>query len=1134
MNRSGVFRLVVLVAVVSTLAAVSGIANAGITWAPTNGDRSFGAPRVWNNNGAAAQDQLSGQTYPGTNTVAVSSDGTYDYIHAVVMSDGAGGAMDYNDMPGRTFKYPYFGAIVSYGGNDAPIRNLNAYGSPYYWEGDCGVMRPHLFTDDFGKYKGGFQVENLGASATGAFSAGVATITSTNLAHFDGVNVGDRVQLGAGTASTDTWLPTVFNRTVRGAGPASGNFDPISNAPYWKVASVPAWNQITLTPDTATAQPALAWYDGDTHFTGVNTHVNGQRVGSVNMFQGAAVGERVRISGATPSTYNGDWVIDSSPSLTPFEFTANPINGLAEPTDGMSSGNVTRLTDNYITHSIKGATRAGGTFRYLTDNVTTIGTGENVTVSGMVPTGWNITGNVTASGWSASGYYFEIANAGTPAAPTTVGIATVNSSPAATQIGTMIRGSDCSKVFYVRSRDDGVNWDGGGETVAGATGCTPSATCPSSNAFLVSGGPTNGDPDKSYLTELGAGEPTIQTFHEYVYVTFQVVSGDLGYGVEICPNDPRVEYIRVNNHYGDTDSWGPPIRITPSNGQLNLSDFTVDQSTGYLYLLYTDAVTGDIILLKSTNQGTTWVNPTTGGKVDINNYVYYSTYLPPDDPNSTKPPNPGIWCHNQSRILSGTGPSTWKYSDSWGYGLVNRVAAYADNVAVGYLKNAKGDRLVVKVSINGGTTFTHARCGTADPCSIHLANKGAGTLGPGFGGAPGDEVSCPWDYGVASTSPICNSNANDADFAMVAGPAETGTRIDFAWVQDGNDGKGWNTVVPNGLYFKEWTSANGWAPERLVACSEGKLGGPKSIGEPDAAVAISAAVSTTATRKVMNFTYTVGAYRTITTSSAHGLAQGDTVLIKGVTPDYWNGVFRVFSVPDATHFNIGDPAGGTAALPNLLAWGPPTATAFGTAARVNGGVQNDPCIGKPATTYYKSFNDPRLALWGTTGVGVTFVGCRIQNGTTVPTAELAPCSYGDPDWGPEILYKESGNSGAAWGADWSTAGGGENSCKYGAESVGGSYACLAQAWDVANYPYTKNPIGTSEATFRGSYAPDLVLDNPTEHTVNAPGCGQQAGGAPSVGCKRYVMFVGLSTGSSTTNPNYSAAYVTFLIKGTQT
>src|SRR5204863_137457 len=86
---------------------------------------------------------------------------------------------------------------------------------------------------------------------------------SSNLAHFDGIGVGDRIELGSGTAASDSFLPTVFNRRETGAGPVVGQADPLANAPVWVVSAGQtdvggAWNKIQLQPDVATAQAAVA------------------------------------------------------------------------------------------------------------------------------------------------------------------------------------------------------------------------------------------------------------------------------------------------------------------------------------------------------------------------------------------------------------------------------------------------------------------------------------------------------------------------------------------------------------------------------------------------------------------------------------------------------------------------------------------------------------------------------------------------------------------------------------------------------------------------------------------------------------------------------------------------------------
>lgn len=1125
MTGTRILRVAAIVAVV-LVTMTSGVANATITW-PASNSRTVNVPRLWDNYAQGAANEFSGDTQPGLNSVAMANNGSINFINYVGESDGAGGPIDYNNLPGRTFKYPYFGGNVAYGGNDAPITNLNATGATPYYDGDCGVMRPHLLTDDFGSYKGAWTPENAGVGATATLAAGgVMTLTSPILPHFNGLNVGDRIQLGAGTAAADKWVPAVFNRTATGAGTVAGNTDPITNAPYWKITGTPAWNQITATPDVATAVKitAASWAIPS---MGVPTFTFTSSRGGVSAFQGVADGQRITVSGMTPSAYNGTWIVSNSiagqgaPSATPNVFTVTTgVNGSAVPgvTPGAATvfGTATRVTDNFYTNSIVSATEAGTTATFTTsgaNNGLVGGSVETVVVSGMVPAGYNGTWTVTAA--TATTFTATLGVSGL-AASTTQGIATVNTATATTK-GTIIHGSDCARVIYARSTDDGATWDGGNSApVAGGAACTAGATCGVTDAFNVAGGATGGGV-KTVLSEMSTGGATVQAWNQYVFVTFFSISGAPHYPTDVCPHDPRIMYLRVNNNYGAWNAWGAPIRVTPLGSETNYPVFTVDKATGTIYILATDANSGNVVLYKSTDQGGTWSNVLVD-KFGVNGQAFRTRFMSPDDTagaalTPARVPNNASPCVNASRNLNGAG------EDSWGYGQHSDIAAYNGYVGVTYIKNL--DTVQAKISTNSGVTWTHQKC-PGSSCAIQLAAGGAAGLCPGFGCAGDVSKTCPWpfDQNPAGTPPrYCTDNrlygygawkANGA-LTVAAGPTATvgAARIDFAWVQDGGQGQPLGTptattITSNGLYFKEWTSTGGWANTRLVACSQGNAGGPASVGSLLGPTrAISGVTSTAATMTTNNIW-------TYTTSVAHGFAAGDTVHITGtvasvggaaplVTGMNYDGNFTIASVPTTTTFTVSGVA-------NLLS----NVGAGGTAQLVNNGVANDPCVGAAAVAKYSDFMEPALAMWGTSGVGIVFTGCAVN-----PNA--APCAgnragtgiLADP--GSQILYKESGNSGALWGADWSVKGGGGNGGAF--QEVTSLAAITAPATDVD--------------TWRISQSPDLAFDKPGD---SATGCTQVANGSPQVGCKRYVFFIGHSGGA---NPAYQNSYVQFLMTGVQ-
>lgn len=148
-----------------------------------------------------------------------------------------------------------------------------------------------------------------------------------------------------------------------------------------------------------------------------------------------------------------------------------------------------------------------------------------------------------------------------------------------------------------------------------------------------------------------------------------------------------------------------------------------------------------------------------------------------------------------------------------------------------------------------------------------------------------------------------------------------------------------------------------------------------------------------------------------------------------------------------------------------------------------------PCGSAPAPLVYNEAAATSVALFGTSGIGVTWVACPYT-----PTTPTAPCndktggSNADP--GSEILFKESWNDGATWWA-----------------GVSGSYERI-----VAN-TYTNSEVNEF---------PTLAYDKPG---AAAGGCAMGTQG-PEVGCVRYIYYMGRSKSFFD--------YVAFLNTGTQT
>jgi len=388
-----------------------------------------------------------------------------------------------------------------------------------------------------------------------------------------------------------------------------------------------------------------------------------------------------------------------------------------------------------------------------------------------------------------------------------------------------------------------------------------------------------------------------------------------------------------------------------------------------------------VYVIKSTTNGASWSPPI---KVGQGFGLVKASAQPP----TLNPAGPTTVCSNAYRTQT----------DNFGFGKTPVfIDAYNGIVGAAWTSNAAGDKLVAKVSNDGGTTwnangFTSACTpnGTGgNLCSQILTRGGAGGLCPGFACVAPTDATCPSPY----TAAACAIDTTIGGyFAVTAGPGPASTtRINFAWVNDSGVGRCVTPLtppndtctpqnVPRGLYFQEWlsdaTPADGgsWAPQRLVSCMRGATVAPVGV-----------------------------------------------------------------------------------------------------------------CAGKAAAVAYGDFSAPVLAMWGTTGVGVTWHGC-VYDGVNQP---LTPCnnvtnamSVPLTDPGSEILYKESGNSGTAWGGYWGLA--------------GGDFRV------VANNNFALRPV---------SDFPDMSFDNPSD-TIN--GCPtQDVDGSMVAGCQRIVSFTGRNNSYTT-------------------
>lgn len=136
----------------------------------------------------------------------------------------------------------------------------------------------------------------------------------------------------------------------------------------------------------------------------------------------------------------------------------------------------------------------------------------------------------------------------------------------------------------------------------------------------------------------------------------------------------------------------------------------------------------------------------------------------------------------------------------------------------------------------------------------------------------------------------------------------------------GTELNGFWIAAPAGYLLEDGTQQANLTYEALLDVFLGvtyKTRGSAAV--PDAASFI-ANTTQTAAQSTVTAASRSGSDATFTTSAAHGFAAGDLVLIRGMTPAGWNGLYPVDSTPTTTTFHV------------TLDTAPAAATVFGTAA----------------------------------------------------------------------------------------------------------------------------------------------------------------------------------------------------------
>jgi hypothetical protein len=78
---------------------------------------------------------------------------------------------------------------------------------------------------------------------------------------------------------------------------------------------------------------------------------------------------------------------------------------------------------------------------------------------------------------------------------------------------------------------------------------------------------------------------------------------------------PRVLYFKRNTSNGSSSAWSTTVRLTPTSGRVDAP--TIAASGAYVYVTWTDSVSGSVRVAISSNRGATWRQVTIGSTTNV-------------------------------------------------------------------------------------------------------------------------------------------------------------------------------------------------------------------------------------------------------------------------------------------------------------------------------------------------------------------------------------------------------------------------------------------------------------------------------------------------------------------------------------
>lgn len=453
-------------------------------------------------------------------------------------------------------------------------------------------------------------------------------------------------------------------------------------------------------------------------------------------------GDKVVVAGMPVGGYNGTWTVIDSPTTTTFRANIGS-------TPGASGGGGTAARDAYCgtfyfarasatrsaisTQAVTAASYSSGpkTVTYTTGAAHGLVAGGTVNVFQANPSEYNYSGPILSNTATTITVDYGGHNLGNP--------------------GAYVGSANLFKSTWA--------WDGGG----GQYGTNPFPISQVDTQIQASG-----------LAAAGA----------YVYAMWTT---SVGYYSEQCQPDPKVLYVRINSNYGAANAWGPPIRLSPTN---RLSGYPwINAQGNNVYIAYTDQQTGDIKVLSSSNNGSSFTGRTVG-----NTRAIYDDTVMPGAPQCTGSPT-----------------AQWTpYPTIEGYEGFPAIAGNGFQAGVAWTKN-NGGAAAAKISTDNGVTWPMGAgpqyglsCATTPSlCTMHLTANGTKGALPSAAGCPSS---------ATYTTGACGTNTLSAD-ADSQGTAATG-RVAFGFVDDITNA----AAGPSGVYMRMYLGTGGWQPKRLVGC----------------------------------------------------------------------------------------------------------------------------------------------------------------------------------------------------------------------------------------------------------------------------------------------------------------------------